>query len=413
MKAVRCYFLISGLSGLILFAPVAFGSVHAWSCMTMACVLFFLLSLHPEVISQVRELPVFFRTAVIFVFLVVFIQLKFIPFDRSEVFYELLKWLALASAFMLTQRLTCKTIVWLIWLIILLGAAESLYGIYQVLSGNEMVLWRIKEVHRGFVTGTYLNRNHFAGFMEIVIGLQLGVFLWVLRKRQILGVLFLGILLMISFMGLIQSGSRMGMAALGLSFLFYFSFLWGRTWKTSIFFVVFTGALMGGALYMEWKYLMPRLIEAMDQMVTFEGRLTVWKDAIRLISYHPWLGIGLGNFKWVFPAVQSESLLMAWGHAHNDYIELLTEIGIPAFSIFILAFAQLWVYGNNLLASSKSSLFPLAWGGFVGVTALSLHGLFDFNFAIPANMMIYLLIWGCSIRILKLSVEWNGEEDVL
>jgi len=53
--------------------------------------------------------------------------------------------------------------------ILLLGSFEALYGMIQTLSGNEHIWWVKKIYYRGSVSGTYVNRNHFAGLMEIII----------------------------------------------------------------------------------------------------------------------------------------------------------------------------------------------------------------------------------------------------
>ncbi|MBN2123712.1 MAG: hypothetical protein JW821_05440, partial [Deltaproteobacteria bacterium] len=56
-----------------------------------------------------------------------------------------------------------------VFAILILGCFESLYGLIQTYSGHEHIWWYKKVVYRGDVTGTFVNRNHFAGLMEMVM----------------------------------------------------------------------------------------------------------------------------------------------------------------------------------------------------------------------------------------------------
>ena len=92
---------------------------------------------------------------------------------------------------------------------------------------------------------------------------------------------------------------------------------------------------------------------------------------------------------------------MGWAHAHNDYLELATELGIPAFLVFFVSFLGLWIDGVRRLGTLSETDFPVVWGSLISVTSLLLHGFVDFNLAIPANAMILIFLTGTTIRFLE------------
>jgi len=127
-----------------------------------------------------------------------------------------------------------------------------------------------------------------------------------------------------------------------------------------------------------------------------------------------WTGVGLGNFQWVFPLFQPAKLIYGWDHAHNDYLEMAAELGIPAASLLILFFAGLWIHVLQQADRKDFSSFVLILGGLTGMGALVLHGFTDFNFSIPANQMCFVLIAGLVTRLLqferhKIMVKKNYE----
>ena len=84
----------------------------------------------------------------------------------------------------LAQMLTStKRIRTAVLCILLLGSFEALYGMIQTFSGNEHIWWLKKLFYRGDVSGTYVNRNHFAGLMEIIIMLAT-VYVGALTERR-------------------------------------------------------------------------------------------------------------------------------------------------------------------------------------------------------------------------------------
>ena len=126
-----------------------------------------------------------------------------------------------------------------------------------------------------------------------------------------------------------------------------------------------------------------------------EGRAAVWKDSAWLIRAHPFAGVGLGCFQYAFTEVQSIRLTYAVDHAHNDYIELAAELGLPcAIALFAIL---LWLpiqFARASLNARSSLTRSLALGSLGGSAALLVHSIADFNLYIPANALVFAVILG-------------------
>src|SRR5207245_11558153 len=57
----------------------------------------------------------------------------------------------------------------LVFAIVSLGVFEALYGLIQYLTGWQQIFTYVKKYYLEEVTGTYINRNHFAGFLEMTL----------------------------------------------------------------------------------------------------------------------------------------------------------------------------------------------------------------------------------------------------
>src|SRR6267378_795120 len=71
--------------------------------------------------------------------------------------------------------------------------------------------------------------------------------------------------------------------------------------------------------------------ETLGQEYNFNGqnRISIWRDTLGLIRHHPLLGTGLGSFSTVYPSVQTVFLHLLVDHAHCDYLEVATDLGLP------------------------------------------------------------------------------------
>ncbi|MDH7499930.1 MAG: O-antigen ligase family protein, partial [candidate division NC10 bacterium] len=117
------------------------------------------------------------------------------------------------------------------------------------------------------------------------------------------------------------------------------------------------------------------------QFPTNRVRILIWKGTLQLVSQHPWLGVGLGNFEFAFPRFRSleewlisERLPLA--EAHNDYLHMAAELGIPGLLLFLWLLFTLFAMSIRILRSSAS---PASYLRSLAITA-GLVGLFIYAF---------------------------------
>ena len=137
-----------------------------------------------------------------------------------------------------------------------------------------------------------------------------------------------------------------------------------------------------------------------------DSRLSIWRDSLAIVKDHP-LGIGLGNFRYVFPVYNVSNFSETrYLYAHNDYLQLLVEAGIPGFLALVSGFSIFLGKSIHRLRQMKSYHDPwryfLAVGALSGLISLAFHSFFDFNLHIPANLIYFVtliaIVYHCTWR---------------
>jgi O-antigen ligase len=301
------------------------------------------------------------------------------------------------------------------WLLIL-GTFEAVDGLVQYLSGWQRIFVYAKKYNLEEATGTYINRNHFAGFLEMVIPFGLALVLYEhsrsLSLRQgrsamggvkaviageslpRMGLGLFAVIVMIA--GLLFSRSRMGIVA-GACSLVLMAAVWGLQRRAGLWIAGLVMACV--AILVLW-------IGAGSAFGRFgsignefgsadESRLSIWRGTGRLIGGHPLLGSGLGTFPVAFTAVQSTFLGQFVNHAHNDYLEIASDVGIPA-AILLFGSIVLLLRQVAKTVSFAEGRFEkaVALGCLGSIVAILLHSVTDFNLYIPANALAFSVILG-------------------
>ncbi len=389
--------LETGLIAAACAAPVFFGSVPEWAASLLSALLFFLLFLNPAAVFEVRRFPFFLKLAGAALFLWMGIQFFGItrnPYGAAAGFGM---WLALAAAFLLVQGLDSEGLSHLAWAFVFIGLGESLYSAWQLVSGSAQVLWQEKSQYLGYATGTYINRNHLAGLLELCLGVHFGALMQAFQKRRMLRFTVLVFLWLIVFGVFLKTGSRAGLlsfaAACGFTFVWMIFLFKKRFAFFAVVLILFSAgvALWGGTA-------VDRFLHAKDIFWSSAGRFETWKGTLTMIRDNPW-GVGLGGFELIFPRYQSALSLKGWGHAHQDYLELLAELGIPGFCAWAAFVTGVLVsFVKTLVSSGEEDLWP-GWGILTALASLGIHSLLDFNFAIPANAFLALLLLAAAFRL--------------
>jgi O-antigen ligase len=126
---------------------------------------------------------------------------------------------------------------------------------------------------------------------------------------------------------------------------------------------------------------------------TAQNRISIWRDTLKLIHQHPLFGTGLGTFSVAYTSVQTTFLNLLVDHAHCDYLEVVSELGLPG---GILVFGSIiWILARavrNYWQSEARFDTAVCLGCIGSITAILVHSLADFNLYIPANALVFTVI---------------------
>ena len=117
-----------------------------------------------------------------------------------------------------------------------------------------------------------------------------------------------------------------------------------------------------------------------------EGRSALWRNSFGIIRDHPLVGAGMGSFVTVYPVFQTQAQDLITEHAHNDYVEALTETGALG-GVLILAALVMFIpmIFRKLAFQLKREQGWVQLGAAIACCGLLVHSFVDFNLHIPAN----------------------------
>jgi O-antigen ligase len=137
-----------------------------------------------------------------------------------------------------------------------------------------------------------------------------------------------------------------------------------------------------------------------------QSRISMWGDALPLIKHHPWLGTGFGTFPIAYTSSQTAFLSQFVNHAHNDYLEVAADLGIPATATLFVSI--LFILGRairSFLSGERDFERAVALGCAGSIVAILLHSFADFNLYIPANALLLATILGLAVSVRMPSSE--------
>ncbi|MGA2484048.1 MAG: O-antigen ligase family protein [Candidatus Acidiferrales bacterium] len=393
MKAIRI-----GICALVVFAVAAHGAVEAWASAvieTGAAALLVVWAVSAfwrkgpllRVPPLLPALAAFVGVAA----LQLAVRLTASPFDTRIELLRLSAWLILV--FLAGQAYqTLEDWRGFIWFLMVLGFVVSVFGILQHLTFNGKLYWLREMRYGGIPFGPYVNRNHFAGFAELVIpaGLVPLVLGKVRRDRWMLVALFC----LLPIGALFMSASRGGIVSLLVELALIGVMAWVRRGKRAPLLAGGLVLLLAGG-FVAWLGVGRALerfssLEALE--VTHNKRVSMAKDTWHIFLDHPLLGTGLGTLQTVFPKYETLYDGKIVNHAHNDYLEVLADTGIAGglcCTWFLIVLVKRAVHDMRQPGNTLGAVMNMA--GLVACGGILAHSFVDFNLHIPSNALLFLL----------------------
>ncbi|MGB6011691.1 MAG: O-antigen ligase family protein [Desulfobacterales bacterium] len=328
-----------------------------------------------------------------------------------------LAWWTFLLGLLLFFRVFCQSIVastdltLLVRIVLGLAFLEAVYGIVQALIPSLGVLWvGYIKAYLGDARGTYINRNHFAGFMEMTLPLGLGYTLamgtW--HKKITLKALissdkpnfqfFLSIGLTVMVLALLLSRSRAGIFGGILGFLTFVLLMRSSSGKLPRSFWIITSVIIGMVSFYSLKIGIDPVLERFLRISEDTSRLDIWRDSLAMIKDHP-LGIGLAASREVFPVYNASNFSdVQFIYLHNDYLQLLVETGWLGFGALVGGFYIFLITSflkvKHMRLQADPLRFFLSVGALSGLVSIAFHSFFDFNLQMPANCVYFVMLMG-------------------
>jgi len=300
---------------------------------------------------------------------------------------------------------------WIALALVLSGLFQASYGSLMTLSGLEYGFFHEKIHNRGLATGTFINRNHLAGYLVMCLSVGIGLLIaqlghgsdsstwrqrflklleWILSEKM-----RLRIYLVVMVIALVLTRSRMGntaffasMTIAGIITLIISRHINRATAILLVSLIVIdifiVGAWFGVGKVAQRLEQTSFATEKRDDVDIYT--LVYWDDYF-------WTGSGLGSYYTAFPRYQGADVTGFWDHAHNDYLEFATETGL--IGVLLLGIAILLTIGVVLIAlyrRHRALNRGLAFSVIMAIIALLIHSSVDFNLQIPANAATFMLI---------------------
>lgn len=438
---------------LLIFSPLAFGVVETWSLAAMTA--FSTLSFFLFLIWKFRTGDHFLYTApgiVPLMLLCGFILLQLLPlpaglirilspetfdiykesvllnepdalvslsFDKKATLTEFFRIISYAFFYVLTVELLAKKdlLKKTVAVVVVFASLLSFQGILQHILSNGKIFWIRELTQGGTPFGPYVNRNHYAGLVEMIFPLVLSLFLFYkprvqsksFRERisEIGNLQMTNLYILLGFSAVLIATtifltlSRSGIVSLCLSMVVFGWLFFKRKAdrKRGVIIIAIFILIVLSVGWFGWEPIIDRFEKVRNaQGDISEQRLAIWNDSKNIVKDFPVTGTGFGNFVNVYPTYRTIEGDGVVDHAHNDYIEIVSGGG------FVALFLSAWFLLSVLIRSYTVFLkrhetysVYLFVGSVTGIISLLFHSLTDFNLHIGANGLYFFFLLGLAV----------------
>ncbi len=337
--------------------------------------------------------------------------------DRMATWQHFLTTAFLVTGLMLALYLfdSRKKLTWLVYTVLISALFQVLYGGMMILTGVEYSFFISKAAlhsHIGSATGTFTNRDHLAGYLEMSLSLGVGYMLTLLRsesgasrrwKQRIKNWvdLLLGpkarlrLILVLLCLGLVLTHSRGGnlgffssIAVAGLLFLL----LARKKPRATITFLT-SLIILDMIIVGSWVGVSKVMHRLETTAMQTELRDNTDMATLPMVQDYLLTGTGAGTYFEAFPAYKTPLLSQYWNHAHNDYLEFLSEQGVIGFALLagVVIFSLITAL-STLRHRRNQFTAGMSFASVMASTALLIHSSVDFNLQISANSMLFVIL---------------------
>lgn len=389
---------VCGIGALLMFAVLSFGAVEEWSSFVLesgAVALFLMWAATQLVIGKVDVVAnTLYGPMLLFAALIAVHALGVSAYPYASR-VEALRYVAYGLIFFVSvQSLrTAQRRSTLLLVLTAFGFMVSLLGIAQHFTSPHRIYWTVEPQIAGSIFGPYVNHNHYAGLMELLIPIPILLSFNVSRSavQRVLLVFAAGIMAASIFL----SSSRGGMVAVVLQMSVLVLLLAsGKRNRAAALRLGGLVLLVATVLFwLDTGSVSSRLLTLgtpLNQAVS-GNRVTVAKDTLGMFLARPITGWGLATFPDVYPRYRSFATDVFINAAHNDYLQLMTECGLIGIGVMLWFLVALFRAAlrsrRDRRWEDQDDRVPLA--ALVAIFGILVHSFTDFNLHIPANAALF------------------------
>ena len=296
----------------------------------------------------------------------------------------------------------------LLRIFVISGAFVALYGVLQYIFGwtttNAWIDEEMFEEETMRVYSTLANPNVLGEYLLLVLPVSVVMFLkdkakslskWV--YLAVTGILFLCLIL---------TQSRGCWLGFMISTVIFVTFYEGRWWA-------FVPLALCALPFVLPQTIIERFMSIGDMGDSSTSyRVFIWMGAMGIVRNYFMGGIGMGEgaFAEVYPLFSYNAIIAP--HAHNTYLQLLVEGGIPALSVFIAVIVVFFKNTHNgyRLCKKKSYDSAVILGLVSGIAGFLFQSLFDYTFYNYRVMAVFFMVIAITISLSGLVKEGADEK---
>jgi O-antigen ligase len=404
------------------FTALAHGAVEAWSvALFQALTILVMLIWAAKAVAERRvriNLPsaAFPLAALVVIGLVqselnLSLDVESTRYATAALFFMLLVFVSAANCLEVRERLHAVSNF-----VVVFGLLLAVFALAQHFTWNGKIYWVRPNTQGGTPFGPFVNRNHFAGYMEMIIPVPLAFV--ALRAARAEARLFYGFAAAVMGLALVVSLSRGGMISLLSSLVFIAAAsTWmkarsrserpsiaSRLFHPASFMVLVAAAIITGIIWIGPDPVVKRIAQDIAQnegrdapaqagpQAVQASRAVIWKDTLEMFKAHPLLGVGLGAFATAYPVYGQGDGSIVIAQAHNDYLQVLADAGAAGLALAFCFVILVLRHAARGMKSRDPLIAAVALGSGGGIFAMLVHSLVDFNLQLPSNALMFLLL---------------------
>lgn len=388
--------LVVGLCVLLIFAVLAFGAVNEWSTFAFeaGAAVLFLVWVGKQLVSRQVTLsknPLYLPALLFFGLILAQVVLRTSAYGYVTE-YEVLQYISYGIVLLIGGECVREEGARKVFALVMIvfGVCYAFFALAQELTANGKIFWMISPRFGGSIYGSYVDHDHYAGLMEMLVPFPLVASMGHMLKGGKRALVAFCAVLMASTIFL--SGSRGGMIAFVLEIVLFaaLTLVQRRNPRAALGSVAVCVLVLAFLVFLGKGQVLGRLGD-----LSPGTRLDMTKDSLRMFSMRPIWGWGLGTFPTVYPGYRSFYTNLFINEAHNDYAQLLVETGLLGFGLMLWFLIRLYRHG---LPTSRRWEFQwdraVALAALLGCTGILLHSFVDFNLQIPANAALFYVLCG-------------------